>query len=302
MNFPTVKLRQLDELWFQITGTRCNLRCTHCFISCAPDNTAFGDLDVPTVARMLEESKVQGVKEYYFTGGEPFLHPRMLDILEMTLAIGPATVLTNGTIMSERMVERLARMRDTSQYSLELRISLDHFEEDRNDAIRGEGSYRLALKGARRLSDAGFLPIITAMRTWEIDHDLEAIEAMSEVLRAAGVPRPRIKFMPSLKIGAETKRSGGYGPTEYVTEEMMDDFPEEQLICSHSRIVTDRGVHVCPILIEAPDSVLGQTLGEASGGYTLRHQACSTCYLFGSICTNAASSVRESSVAPGRRK
>lgn len=302
MNFPTVKLHQLDELWFQITGTRCNLRCTHCFISCAPDNTTFGDLDVPTVARMLEESRAHGVKEYYFTGGEPFLHPRMLDILEMTLAIGPATVLTNGTIMTEPMVEQLARMRDASDYSLELRISLDHFEETRNDAIRGEGSYRRALKGARRLSEAGFLPIITAMRTWDLDEDLEVIEAMSDVLRTAGVSRPRIKFMPSLKIGAEAERSGGYAPMEFVTEEMMIDFPEEQLICSHSRIVTDRGVHVCPILIEARDSVLGQTLEEASQGYKLRHQACSTCYLFGSICTNAASSVRESSVAPGRRK
>jgi MoaA/NifB/PqqE/SkfB family radical SAM enzyme len=302
MTFPTVELRQLDELWFQITGTRCNLRCTHCFISCAPDNTSFGDLDVPTVARMLGESRRHGVKEYYFTGGEPFLHPQMLEILEMTLAIGPATVLTNGTIMTGPMVERLGRMRDASAYSLELRISIDHFDEAKNDAIRGEGSYRRALKGARRLGEAGFLPIVTAMRTWDIDEDLSVLEEMSEVLKAAGVPRPRIKFLPSLKIGAEAQRTGGYSGAEFVTEEMMEDFPQEQLICSHSRIVTDRGVHVCPILIESRDSVLGQTLEEASRGYTLRHQACSTCYLFGSICTNAASSVRESSVAPGRRK
>ncbi len=302
MIFPTVELRQLDELWFQITGTRCNLRCTHCFISCAPDNTAFGDLDVPTVVRMLEESRELGTKEYYFTGGEPFLHPQMLEILEMTLAIGPATVLTNGTIMTEPMVKRLARMRDASAYSLELRISIDHFNEAKNDEIRGEGSYRRALKGARRLAGAGFLPIVTAMRTWDIDEDLQVIESTSEILRAAGVPRPRIKFLPSLRIGAEAERSGGYGQAEFVTTEMMEDFPVEQLICSHSRIVTDRGVHVCPILIEAPDSVLGQSLHEASRGYALRHQACSTCYLFGSICTNSATSVRESSVAPGRRK
>jgi molybdenum cofactor biosynthesis enzyme MoaA len=302
MTFPTVELRQLDELWFQITGTRCNLRCTHCFISCAPDNTTFGYLDAATVRRYLEESARHGVKEYYFTGGEPFLHPEMIDILESTLAFGPATVLTNGTIMTEPMVRRLAAIRDASIYSLELRISIDHFDEAKNDAIRGEGSYRKAMNGAQRLAEAGFLPIVTAMRTWEIDEDLAVIDQMSRVLREAGLARPRIKFLPALKIGAEVERAGGYGRTEFVTEAMMDGFPQEQLICSHSRIVTDRGVHVCPILIEANDSILGSTLEEASRGFTLRHQACSTCYLFGSICTNPTSVSRETSVAPGRRK
>lgn len=302
MNFPIVELQKLDELWFQITGTKCNLRCTHCFISCAPENTTFGSLDVATVARLLGESTRLGVKEYYFTGGEPFLHPRMIDILEMTLANGPATVLTNGTIMTAPMVERLRRISDASLYTLELRISIDHFEEAKNDEIRGEGSYRRALEGAKRLAASGFLPIITAMRSWPIEEDLCVIEKMSEMLRGIGITRPRIKFLPALKIGAETERSGGYGGGDFVTDEMMKDYPVEQLICSHSRIVTDRGIHVCPILIESPDSVLGWTLAEASRGFELRHQACSTCYLFGSICTNPAAIVRESGIVPGIRK
>jgi AdoMet-dependent heme synthase len=299
MTHPIVELQSLDELWFQITGTRCNLRCTHCFISCAPDNTTFGYLDVPTVTRLLQESIAHGVKEYYFTGGEPFLHPDMIDILEMTLALGPATVLTNGTIMTPPMVHRLRRIADASLYSLEFRVSIDHFDESRNDAIRGRGSYRKALAGARRLAEAGFLPIVTAMRTWPIDDDLEVIDRMSDVLRSSGISRPRIKFLPALKIGAEADRSGGYSPAEYVTEDMMVDFPVEQLVCSHSRIVTDRGVHVCPILIETPDSVLGATLREASRGFPLRHQACTTCYLFGSICTNPTAVARETGLAPG---
>ena len=35
---PQVPFLGLDTLWFQVAGTVCNLRCTHCFISCAPDN------------------------------------------------------------------------------------------------------------------------------------------------------------------------------------------------------------------------------------------------------------------------
>src|SRR5438093_2534284 len=96
---PAVALTHLDDLWFQVTGTLCNLTCRHCFISCSPHNHSLGFLDVETIRRALEESMALGVKEYYFTGGEPFLHPEMVSILILALRYGPATVLTNGTVL-----------------------------------------------------------------------------------------------------------------------------------------------------------------------------------------------------------
>ena len=111
VNVPEVPLAHLDHLWFQVGGTLCNLECRHCFISCSPHNHSFGFLDLETVRRALDESVRLGVKEYYFTGGEPFLHPRMLDILEATLRIGPATVLTNGTLFTDRIVDRFEARR-----------------------------------------------------------------------------------------------------------------------------------------------------------------------------------------------
>jgi hypothetical protein len=67
---------------------------------------------------------------------------------------------------------------------------------------------------------------------------------------------------------------------------MMEGYDATQLICGHSRVVTDRGVYVCPILIEAPDARLGATLVEALTGYPLRHHACYTCYQYGALCAN----------------
>ena len=60
---PLVELASLDELWFQVSGTLCNLECTHCFISCSPKNDRFGYLSLATVERMLEESIAHGVKD-----------------------------------------------------------------------------------------------------------------------------------------------------------------------------------------------------------------------------------------------
>src|SRR2546422_6457926 len=89
---PEVAPSHLDDLWFQVGGTLCNLTCRHCFISCSPHNHNFSFVDLETVRRHLDESVSLGVKEYYFTGGEPFLNPDMVAILELTLQYGPATV------------------------------------------------------------------------------------------------------------------------------------------------------------------------------------------------------------------
>src|ERR1017187_10229828 len=99
MQLPMVNLAHLDDLWFQVAGTTCNLTCTHCFISCSPHNYNFGFLDLATVRRYLDESVAPGVKEYSYTGGEPFLNRDMAPILELTLQYGPASVLTNGTVL-----------------------------------------------------------------------------------------------------------------------------------------------------------------------------------------------------------
>ncbi|MEA2710454.1 MAG: AdoMet-dependent heme synthase [Phycisphaerales bacterium] len=288
---PRIALQQLDSLWFQVTGTLCNLACTHCFISCSPGNKSFGFLSYEQVIEALEQSRSLGVKDYYFTGGEPFMHPRLLDMLDAALQIGPATVLTNGTLLPERTVELLAASRDRSIYSLELRVSIDGPDASSNDRIRGAGAFARAMDGVRRLVDTGFLPIITMAQTWD-DADTPGIyQRMRQTLLALGYTRPRIKLMPTLRLGAETVRFRGYANDERVTQSMMEGFDASMLICSTSRIVTDRGVHVCPILIEQPDSLLASTLAEAAkADFALQHQACYTCWLHGAICSNASSS------------
>src|SRR5438094_2905586 len=138
---PAVPLAHLDELWFQVGGTLCNLECRHCFISCSPTNHAFGFLDLETVRRYLDESVRLGVKEYYFTGGEPFLNRDMVSILELTLQYGPATVLTNGTVFREDWLQRLRAAEKKSLYSLEFRVSMDGYTPAENDAVRGDGTF-----------------------------------------------------------------------------------------------------------------------------------------------------------------
>lgn len=283
---PKVPLYALDALWFQVSGTVCNLWCTHCFISCSPKNHAFEFLSREQVQRYLEESVQYGVKEYYFTGGEPFMNRDMLGILEDTLQYGPASVLSNGLLITPKVAAALRALAEASLYTLELRISIDGFTSETNDPIRGEGTFVRALEGVQNLVEAGFLPIITCMQSWpEHEHD-HVLAGFQKVLHGIGYTRPRLKILPQLRIGREAERERSYTAAEFVTPEMMLGYDDHLLLCSTSRIVTDRGVYVCPILIEKPDANLGDTLADSFQPYPLRHQACYTCYLSGAICSN----------------
>ncbi len=293
MELPLVPLAHLDILWFQVGGTLCNLECTHCFISCGPHNRRFGFLGLETVRAALEESAALGVKEYYFTGGEPFLNRDLPAILELTLRHGPATVLTNGTVLRDEWLARLRAAEDASPYSLEFRVSMDGFTAADNDAVRGAGTFERILAGVRKLLAHGFLPILTVTRTRDEQDDAALFDGFVDLLRRHGYPRPRVKVLPTLRIGAEVRRHRGYHAGERVTPEMMEGYDTGLLICSHGRIVTDRGVFVCPILIDSPDARLGGTLGEALGPYPLRHQACFTCYQHGALCANPSGRARE---------
>ena len=290
---PTVELSHLDHLWFQVSGTLCNLTCHHCFISCSPHNDSFGYLTLQQVKQRLVESVDLGVKEFYYTGGEPFLNRDLVPMLVETLNYGPATVLTNGTVLKDEWLKELRAADEESTYSLEFRVSIDGFSPETNDPIRGEGTFVRAMDGVKKLVEYGFMPIITAARTWPDAEEQYVVGRFIEILKQTGYERPRLKILPTLQIGAEAERSQGYEENERVTSEMMEGFDASQLVCEHSRVVTDRGVYICPILLESPDARLGETLAESQQAYALKHGACYTCYQYGAICSNASSTVRE---------
>src|SRR5512147_1817466 len=163
---PSVPALALDTVWFQVAGTLCNLRCRHCFISCGPTNRSHDYMSRVEVRRYLDEAEAMGVRDFYFTGGEPFLHKELDGILEDALRVGPASVLTNATLVTPERGRALAELGRGSRFSLEMRVSLDGLTAAMNDPIRGEGTFDLTVRGIRALAEAGFLPIVTVTQTW----------------------------------------------------------------------------------------------------------------------------------------
>jgi len=281
---PRVEFRSLDTLWFQVAGTICNLACSHCFISCSPTNRTHEHMSLATVVGYLEEAAELGVKEYYFTGGEPFLNPEMEAILEATLEVGPATVLTNGLLLDRERCRRLASMAEAADYSLDLRISLDGFDAAANDPIRGEGTFERILEGAESCAAAGLNPVMTVTEVHRENATDDGRRRFLELLAERGIEHPRLKVLPVFQIGAEAERSGAYESWQRLREH---DAPEEgwdHLQCSSCRMVTDQGVWVCPILVNEPAGRMGERLADTLDSFPLEHPACWTCHVYGVTC------------------
>jgi MoaA/NifB/PqqE/SkfB family radical SAM enzyme len=284
MSAPQVALRSLDTLWFQVAGTVCNIACTHCFISCSPTNHTHEMLRLADVQRHLDDAVRLGVREYYFTGGEPFLNPDMEAILAATLEVGPANVLTNGLLLDPARCARLKAMADASDYSLDLRVSLDGYDATTNDPIRGEGTFVRILEGVRNLVAAGLNPVITVTEACREAGTDAGKARFFELLRELGIERPRLKILPVFQIGAEAERTGAYESWQRLREGEVADGSWDHLQCSACRMVTDQGVWVCPILVNEPEGKMGEALADTLGSFPLEHPACWTCHVYGVSC------------------
>ena len=281
---PEVPLKKLETLWLQVGGTLCNLECKHCFISCSPTNNTIKMMTLKQVKERLHESREIGVKDYYITGGEVFINPEIFEILQAILSYGPLDVLTNGTQITFEKAKRLKEIQSTSKNSLRFRVSMEHFEQERNDSIRGENAYHKAVQGITFLAQAGFSPILTVTRTWEEEKDAAMELEFIKFLQKSGVRQPQIKILPGFLLGQLAKNERDYSKEEFVTEKCFENFDITQLQCATSRMATGEGVYVCPILVDNPNARMGDSIGQTMRPFPLAHSACYTCRVTGMTC------------------
>ncbi len=284
-NAPTLPFAGLDTLWLQVTGTLCNIACRHCFITCGPKNDSHPMMAREHVLDTLDVARRLGVREYYFTGGEPFMHPHIFDLIDATLQQGPLSILTNGILITEDVAQRLGDLFRRGPYSLDLRVSLDGTTPEENDPIRGKNTFHQILAGGERLLRAGINPVWTVTTVHAaFDDRSEGYARFRSLLEARGFTRPRLKFIPPFLIGREARRSQGYAADDLLQEGDLFEGEEHVLQCGSCRTVTARGVYPCPILIEAQDARMGDHLEGALHPIRLDHPACATCHQEGFSC------------------
>lgn len=281
---PHLPFLHLDCLWLQVTGTVCNIACRHCFISCGPKVRIHDLMTVEQCRAAIEEAEARGCRAYAYTGGEPFLHPDILALIDLALARGPLTILTNGMPIDPPLAAALARRARESAYSFDLRVSLDGLTAEENDPVRGKGVFDATLAGIRCLVQAGIEPVLAVTTVHAAHESAQGRQAFYALLRELGIRHPRVKLIPPFKLGRQERRGGPYQPWERVTAELLEPDSPWILQCGTSRMVTARGAWPCPILVNVDAARMGDTLAEALRPCRLDHPACHTCHVEGFTC------------------
>ena len=121
---------------FTLTN-RCNLQCRMCGqwsdsgYMRGPDRKTFRGLDLEDWNRLADETAGHGLSSVLLRGGEPFLFPGILELLEHLSSRGIFTSIdTNGTLL-KRYAAEIVRIKD-----LHLTVSVDG-PEPVHDRVRG---------------------------------------------------------------------------------------------------------------------------------------------------------------------
>ena len=130
-----LNLEQINELWFHLTN-QCNLSCSHCLFASSP--RASDQLTAQQVLPIAQDASESGCRLFVLTGGEPFVHPEISDIIHGLLEIknSHVVILTNGVDLPEFLFSGSYDME-----RLHLQLSIDGMQ-GRHDRSRGKGTFQ----------------------------------------------------------------------------------------------------------------------------------------------------------------
>lgn len=280
-------------LWFN-TGTLCNIECVNCYIESSPTNERLVYLTMADVLPYLDELDEAGETgiEIGFTGGEPFMAPQILAILQVTLERGHSVLmLTNAMqpMMRPRVREGLMALKARYGERMIMRVSLDHYSQPLHDEERGEGSFDLAMEGLRWLSENGFRLALAGRTVWGEE------EPVSRTGYSDLISREGLKIDPDdpTQLVLFPEMRSDEDPPEITTAcwDILNKNPAD-LMCASQRMVVKRkgassaSVVACTLLPYDQQFEFGESLAESRKNVRLNHAYCASfCVLGGGSCS-----------------
>ena len=172
-----VDFQAYQTLWFN-SGTLCNIACRNCYIESSPKNDRLSYLTHAEVHRFLDEADTLHPRpsEIGFTGGEPFMNPDIIAMLEDGLERGfRVLVLTNAMKPMHHVKAKLQTLNRSYPGKLSVRVSIDHYLTDQHEDIRGQRTWQPAIDGIAWLSENDFDISIAGRTVWgETDATMRA--------------------------------------------------------------------------------------------------------------------------------
>lgn len=191
--FPLSRLNSYATANWQVTSmsvevtSRCNLRCVHCYL---PTYNEPG-LPLAEMWRLAAEAAEAGVVFASLTGGELFVRPEAMDVVELFASSFAVDIKTNGLRLDQAVIARLSRLP-----LMDVQISIYGTHEGHSAVTRTRYPFGRVAEVAGALAGAGVpvtLSVLVTRRNVgelaEIHRALSAIEGCAVFYSPYVTPR-----------------------------------------------------------------------------------------------------------------
>ena len=287
-NRAFIEARNIKTLWFN-TGTLCNIECKNCYIESSPKNDRLVYLTFEEVKSFIDEAldKNLGTNEIGFTGGEPFMNKDIMKMIDYSLNKKFKVLLLSNAM--KPMLNRTNELIKLNHPNLIIRVSIDHYQKEKHEEIRGKKTYDVMLQGLKWLNENNFNYTLATRLLWdEKEEDLRknfgAFIKNNNLRLDTNSPKQLVAF-------AEMDEKID---TPEITTSCWDILKKDpnDVMCSWSRMVVRKknskspSVIACTLLPYADEFDLGETLTNSLQKIYLNHKHCSKfCVLGGSSCS-----------------
>lgn len=261
----TVTMGELTNLFIEMTAKNCNMHCKHCYIDFPKYKKTDDYIKLETVKQAINDTTKCNIKCIYLTGAEPMTHPDFNAILRFCLTRSNVCICTNGSYINEKKARFLKKVEEASNYEILFKISLDHYDELKNDAIRYRGAYRHAVFALKHLLKYEFTPIITVTNYYNLSME----EIYNEYVQ--------IFNKNNLDLSSHNIQIIPYYNKEIPFVETQEEKSFDKLDCKNGRVLTTSGIYTCPFLANDYRGRSGGSFADYNKKSSLETNFCNNC-------------------------
>jgi mycofactocin radical SAM maturase len=165
----------------------CNLSCVHCLSDAGVKRQ--GELTTDQCIQVIDALAACRVFQFNIGGGEPFMRPDFLDLMDHAHEKGMVTCIsTNGTFIDDYVAGRL------DNPLVYVQVSLDGATPASNDAVRGRGSFQKVISALEFLRNRN---IEVSVNTVLTRLSFNELDKMTQLAAEYGAKLRVSRFRPS---------------------------------------------------------------------------------------------------------
>lgn len=166
----------------------CNMHCPFCSVTATSGkiNSKYSDIEIEKIINNLKRTKCVYVA---LSGGEPLIHPQVLDIIPLLKREGFIVTLTsNGTLINEEVAKRLSVLG-----VFWVQMTLLSWRANEHNRIMGEGSFEKILNALKVLKKVGINTTICYTHKGDSYEDKKKVEDIAKMYGAQFINRTLMK-------------------------------------------------------------------------------------------------------------